>query len=838
MASIADLNVRIGLIYKDLDKGLERVERNLRASGRRLSALGSDLTVAISAPLGLIGASAIKAAGDLESLQLALRSTFETAGRSIAAADKELENLRKSALAPGLDFEQAVRASIRLQGVEYSAEAARKTIEGVANAVALTGGTSANLESVTVQFSQMISKGKVLSQDLRIIQENMPIISKLMKQAFGTSNAEDIQNLGITGRQFVDRITKEMEKLPRVSGGISNALVNAGTAVKQFLASIGFEINKAFDLTGKSDQFAGFLQDAARAFSELDDSTKKTIVQVGLFVVAAGPVIKIIGVMKSTAAQAIDIFQGMAGGVQTLSGWALSAASAFQKLSLAMKFTVAGAVLAGVTALYFAFQNLSLGVSETGEVMRKAAAAASEERAKTSVLIDVLRDETATREQKAGALKKLQAIAPEYFKNLDAEKSSIQDLNRAYESYIDSILRAARAKAAEEKLIELDKKSIEIQERKNRLLTTPKGNFQGTTGGFGSATAFSQQQAATQKQLIAQADAEAIALKKQMDALKGIIRDNTDFAASNETVAAATEKAALSDKQKAKAARERARADKESAKELGDVIEQLLLLNELDAQAAERNKTPIIPLGGEKKSVFGQPNLAPVTSQTSGKDRATEIGDAIASISLAAQEGLSPIDQLITAIDSKLFTFSESWTELSKTVTDGSGLMGDALATAASAFVTTAASGEASFKSLGQAALQGAAGVVRAKLLESVASVAADAFKKFGILGFIGAAVAGGAVVGLFNKLVSSIKLPGFAQGTDFAPGGLALVGERGPELINLPRGSQVIPNPRLAQLAQGGNNVTVGGTFRIQGTDLVVVLERAQQEAKRIRGF
>lgn len=37
--------------------------------------------------------------------------------------------------------------------------------------------------------------------------------------------------------------------------------------------------------------------------------------------------------------------------------------------------------------------------------------------------------------------------------------------------------------------------------------------------------------------------------------------------------------------------------------------------------------------------------------------------------------------------------------------------------------------------------------------------------------------------------------LAGFAMGTDFAPGGLAIVGERGPEVVDLPRGSRVIPN-------------------------------------------
>ena len=47
--------------------------------------------------------------------------------------------------------------------------------------------------------------------------------------------------------------------------------------------------------------------------------------------------------------------------------------------------------------------------------------------------------------------------------------------------------------------------------------------------------------------------------------------------------------------------------------------------------------------------------------------------------------------------------------------------------------------------------------------------------------------------------------IPGFATGTNFAPGGLALVGERGPELVNLPRGSQVVPNDILGSIARGG---------------------------------
>lgn len=40
--------------------------------------------------------------------------------------------------------------------------------------------------------------------------------------------------------------------------------------------------------------------------------------------------------------------------------------------------------------------------------------------------------------------------------------------------------------------------------------------------------------------------------------------------------------------------------------------------------------------------------------------------------------------------------------------------------------------------------------------------------------------------------------VPGFARGTTYAPGGTAVVGENGPEIINLPQGSQVIPTHLL----------------------------------------
>lgn len=60
-------------------------------------------------------------------------------------------------------------------------------------------------------------------------------------------------------------------------------------------------------------------------------------------------------------------------------------------------------------------------------------------------------------------------------------------------------------------------------------------------------------------------------------------------------------------------------------------------------------------------------------------------------------------------------------------------------------------------------------------------------------------------------------KTGAFAVGTRYAPGGMALVGERGPEMINLPRGSQVIPAAQTSAMLGGRNSVEVYGVLRGQ---------------------
>ena len=527
MATISELNVRLGLLYKDFDASLKKVERDLERSGRKFSQLGSDLTLAVSAPLAALGAAAIKQAGEIESLKLAMTSTFESAGRSAAEATKEVEALREAAKAPGLDFEQAVRGSIRLQGVGFSAEEARKVLKELANTISLTGGTAHELDAVTRQFAQIISKGRVLQEDVTILSENMPKIANLMQQAFGTASVEAIRKAGVTGKEFVTRIIEAAEALPRVEGGIKNALVNAGAEARNSLAKLGEAIVKALDVPNLLEDFAKGLAGIAEWFDGLSKSTKTAIVQVGLFVVALGPMVKIIGVIQSTRAAVVGFFASMVGVLKNVASAAISAATAFNALNLASRaFILAGiafAIASAVSALVEMNRELTTAQKvqqSLNQITKEASGDISKERVAVNELVAVIKDENQTREEQQKALKTLQSLAPEQFRNLTIETAKTAELDGAVNAYIDSLLRAAKAKRAFARLEEIDALRESLIETADPSIWQSLGNAVLSAGNSLSLTGL---QANTQAaNFVKLRDA----LNSEEEALRGVIAEN------------------------------------------------------------------------------------------------------------------------------------------------------------------------------------------------------------------------------------------------------------------------------------------------------------------------
>jgi hypothetical protein len=78
-----------------------------------------------------------------------------------------------------------------------------------------------------------------------------------------------------------------------------------------------------------------------------------------------------------------------------------------------------------------------------------------------------------------------------------------------------------------------------------------------------------------------------------------------------------------------------------------------------------------------------------------------------------------------------------------------------------------------------------------------------------------------GKLTGILSKTSSGGKLPQFASGVQNFQGGLAIVGEEGPELAYLPQGTNVVPAGQTSQMmngsSPGSSSTSSGSTITIQ---------------------
>lgn len=280
---ISELLVRIAADTKDFAGPLRTAESGLgsfdkratstAASMSKLSSQFASFAGALGVTAGAAGLvelarSAVTARASMESLEKGMASATGSAQK----AALEIGKLKEVAKLPGLGFEEAIRGSIALQGAGISAETARRAIGGFGNALALVGKGKAELDGVILALGQIASKGKISAEEINQIAERVPQIRMLMKSAFGTADTEALQKMGISSQVFVDRIIKELERLPKAAGGMKNDLENLADEWATVLNDLGRVVAPvAIQLTSGFVEAAKGIRDAiAIAIIELD----------------------------------------------------------------------------------------------------------------------------------------------------------------------------------------------------------------------------------------------------------------------------------------------------------------------------------------------------------------------------------------------------------------------------------------------------------------------------------------------------------------------------------------------------------------------------------------
>ena len=176
---------------------------------------------------GVIGSTFMEAAKSVtntyieaEKLQNALKAT---AGSDILGM-QQYEELKKLSSEIGLNMGVAAKATLQLQAAGMSAADAFKTIRTLQNAIASGGGGSEELGRFIYGLQQLYASPKPLAEELGQLKEALPVTAKLLREAFGSARAEDLQKLNLSGKQVAETLLKMAETMPKMARGLGGEL--------------------------------------------------------------------------------------------------------------------------------------------------------------------------------------------------------------------------------------------------------------------------------------------------------------------------------------------------------------------------------------------------------------------------------------------------------------------------------------------------------------------------------------------------------------------------------------------------------------------------------------
>ncbi len=118
---------------------------------------------------------------------------------------------------------------------------------------------------------------------------------------------------------------------------------------------------------------------------------------------------------------------------------------------------------------YYKEMNAELSVTEkaqkkVNDAMKEATACVETETAEMQALLKIAKDETASKNDREKAIKRLNQLSPEYLGNLTIESINTKDADMAVKNYTKSLLANAQAKAINAKLEEIEKQKIEAKD--------------------------------------------------------------------------------------------------------------------------------------------------------------------------------------------------------------------------------------------------------------------------------------------------------------------------------------------------------------------------------------
>lgn len=366
MATVAELLVKIGADTSDLRKEINATKRQLKSAfgseGMELSSTVAKGIGASGTALVGLGVYAVKAGGDLQSVQVAMTNLLGSAGKAEGFI-KELQNF--SAHTP-FEFNDVTKASQKFLAFGFTAEQIIPTLTAVGDAAAGVGAGQDGVNRLTLALGQIAAKGKLASGEMMQLTELGIPAWQMLAEKLGTdvAGAQDmVTKRMVDSKTALEALVGGMEAsyggmMEQQSSTILGTWSNLMDGIGQVASQAGLQIADALNLTTVFSSIGDWLSNFATAIEESGIS--------GAIASCVPPEAQLAIVALETALTAIAIPAMYAAGAAAVAMMAPFLAAIGAAVTACAPFIAA--VTAIGTALY-AFYQSGLSVSDVLSIM-------------------------------------------------------------------------------------------------------------------------------------------------------------------------------------------------------------------------------------------------------------------------------------------------------------------------------------------------------------------------------------------------------------------------------------------------------------------------------------
>lgn len=181
-----------------------------------------------------------------------------------------------------------------------------------------------------------------------------------------------------------------------------------------------------------------------------------------------------LGVKARAVAEGIALIasQAYAAATMLLTGNIRGAIQAFRVMTTAMATTPWGAILAGISAVVVAYQLFSIETEKMSksqkvlsDIQKDVSSQIQDQKDKLQQLLEVAKDETASKQARLQAIKDINAISPEYLGNITLENVRTLETTKAIDAYIKALDRKLEAEAIDNAIKDTRRKKLEIDQK-------------------------------------------------------------------------------------------------------------------------------------------------------------------------------------------------------------------------------------------------------------------------------------------------------------------------------------------------------------------------------------